>query len=45
MENRIGKIGKMLLASFMIMLTSTFFVYQTSGAVRVKADDWELSVA
>lgn len=40
MENRIGKIGKMLLASFMIMLASAFFVFQASGAVGVKADDW-----
>lgn len=40
MGDRIGKIGKMLLASFVVLLASTFFVYQASGAVGVKADDW-----
>lgn len=40
MGNGIGKIGKTLLASFVMLLASTFFVYQASGAVGVKADDW-----
>ena len=40
MGNRIGKIGKTLLASFVMLLASTFFVYQASGAVGVKTDDW-----
>jgi len=40
MRSRIGTIGKTLLASFVVLLASTFFVYQVSGAVGVKADDW-----
>jgi hypothetical protein len=40
MGDRIGKIGKTLLASFVVLLASAFCVYQASGAVGVKADDW-----
>lgn len=40
MGNGIGKIGKTLLASFVMLLASSFFIYQASGAVGVKADDW-----
>jgi len=40
MGNRIGKIWKMSLALSVMLLVSTFLLYQASAAVGVKADDW-----